>query len=295
MDYELYHDESLIDGYWHGMLFVPRWKKQIISDLLAVARANTQYTDKIGIKKVDVKGRIYLCALGWIQIGVAGLRSSTHDKPYPIFLGKRIRNNFQYEETDIYGMKFVLFRERDAHKTLYDYGDHASKIETTFRIGLKGGIHFLGSDEHPMNIAKIHFDGHEHHQRHLDRERIVGRLSGLRDYCSVSSLHDIIDDRHSDHKKPDGQAYEDCQFLQLTDLLIGSFRTALGFKTRDIHSELARPVKTILDRYQEGYARMRNSRWANGFSLSQCYLENGVWHFEAIESKNAKPQQISML
>ncbi len=295
MDYELYHDESLIDGYWHGMLLVPTWKKQSISDLLANARANSRYTDKIGIKKVDQKGKIYDCALAWVHIGIACLQSPTRGKPHPIYSGKRDKSGFQYGQTDIYGMKFVLFRERDAHKELEGFRDHASKIETTFRFGIKGGLHFLGSDENPINITKIHFDGHEHYQRNVDKERIIGRLHGLRGYCSISQGYDLIDDRHSDHKKTDGQSYEDCQFLQLTDLLIGSFRTVLGYKTKDIHYELARPVKALVERYNQGYARMKNSRWANSFVLSQCYLENNEWNFEAIEPKNNKPKQIAML
>lgn len=29
MDYDLYHDESQEGGYWHGMLLVPREKREI--------------------------------------------------------------------------------------------------------------------------------------------------------------------------------------------------------------------------------------------------------------------------
>ena len=62
MEYELYHDESLEGGYWHGMLLVPIPNKQAYLDLLLTARNNTQHDRKLGIKNVKQKGKIYNCA-----------------------------------------------------------------------------------------------------------------------------------------------------------------------------------------------------------------------------------------
>jgi len=295
MDYELYHDESLESGYWHGMLLVPSSNKQEYLDLLTTVRNNTRYFDKLGIKKVDRKGPIYNCASAWTQIGVACLRSSAKGKAEPVFLGSQEKGKLQYEPVRSHGMKFILFRERNAHKNLTGFNDHASKIETTFRFGIKGGLHFLGSDENPIHITKIHFDGHQHHQRHIDKGHIVEKLGSLRKYCTISKRHDLIDDRQSDHKKRESQEYDDCQFLQLTDILIGCFRTSLGYKTRPIHTELARPVNTLVDKYHEGYARMKRSRWANSFVMSQCYLENGRWIFEGIRRNQEETKQPKML
>ena len=294
MDYELYHDESLEGGYWHGMLLVPAWNKKEFVDLLIRARSNTHYPAKIGIKKVASEGRIYNCASAWIQIAVACLRSSTKGKSEPVCLGVQEKGKPQYEQVSLYGMKFILFRERDCHRELTGYHDHASKIETTFRFGTKGGLHLLGSEENPIRISKIHFDGYQHYCRHIDRDRIINRIKGLREYCSFSKRLDLIDDRQSDHDKPDSQEYADCQFLQLTDLLIGSFRTALGFKTRDIHAEVAKPIKHLVDRYNEGRARMRNSRWANSFALGQCYLKDHHWKFEEIRKNHRDGEQLKM-
>jgi len=291
MDYELYHDESLEGGYWHGMLLVPTWIKKDFSDLLATARNNAGYFEKIGIKKVECKGRIYNCASAWAQIGVACLRSTTKGKAEPVFLGLKEKGKLQYGQVSLYGMKFILFRERDSHKELEGFRDYASKIETTFRFGIKGGLHSLGSNENPINISKIHFDGHEHYQRNVDADRIVKRIKGLRDYCSFSPSQDLIDDRHSNHKKAGGQEENDCQFLQLTDILIGCFRTSLGYKTRNIHAELAKPINNLVNKYNEGYIRMKNSRWSNSFVISQCYLEDGRWKFEAIERNDKKETQ----
>ena len=196
MKYELYHDESLIDGYWHGMLLVPVLKKQEYLGLLKVARLNTGYTQKLGIKNVKKKGKIYGCASAWIQIANISLRSISKGKE-DVWLGKRKNGRKIYQEIDLTGMKFILFRERDAHNELSNYPDYGSKIETTFRFGLTGGLHFLGSHEDPIEIVKIHFDGHEHIQRHLDRSRIVDRIGSLREYCSISPKNDLVDDLSS--------------------------------------------------------------------------------------------------
>jgi hypothetical protein len=274
MDYELYHDESKEGGFWHGMLLVPVDKKHKLMELLSQARENTNYSEPISIKRVKTQNRIYDCAFSLVQIGVASLRSRTKGQPYPIFLGKRYSGKKQYPPRfeGVTGAKFILFCERDNLERMSSHPDYGSKVETTFRMGLKGGLHLLGNPDEVIHIEKMHFDGHEHYARHLDRDRIVGRLVGLRSYCSISSSDDLIDDRAGNHKKNDCQEYDDCQLLQLTDLLIGCFRTVLGTATRPIHKELSYPVKSIVDRYQEGYARIQNSRWRNGFCMSQCYL-----------------------
>lgn len=280
------------------MLLVPIEKKSLLLDYLKKVRCHTGYYDPLSIKRVRKDNRVLDCASSWVQIGIGFMRSRAKAQSFSVSLGKqgtqRILVNLPPEAT---GLKFLLFRERDNHEAMAGYPDKASKIETTFRFGLKGGLHFLGSDEQPIHIEKMHFDGHKHYLRHLDRGRIVGRLQGLRRYCSISSRQDIIDDRASDHREEEAQSYEDCQLLQLTDLLIGSFRTALGVLTREIHKELARLPKDLILDYQKGYARMRNSRWFNSFWLSECFLENDGWHFQALEfiETDPGPEQLSLL
>lgn len=295
MDYELYHDESLEGGYWHGMLLVPIWKKQEYLDLLIAARKNTNYNEKFGIKDVRKKwGQIYNCASAWVQIGVVCMRSNVNGFHEYVFMGENKAN--QYQRVDLTGLKFILFRERDKHKEMTGYKDNASKIETTFRFGLKGGLHFLGSNEEPISIEKIHFDGYEHHHRHIDKARIRDRIDGLREYCHISNRPDLIDDRRSNHDDPASQEYGDCQYLQLTDLLIGCFRTSFGYVKKDVHQKLALPVKRrLVNEYNKGFARMRNSRWFNSFTLSQCYLENGQWKFEGIERNSNEGTQLKLL
>lgn len=293
MQYELYHDESKENGYWHGMLLVPVNQKRILVEYLKQARNNTSYQHPIGIKKVKRKGRVFNCAGAWIHIGVASLISKQQGLPLPISTGELLHGKKQYNKFNhLIGAKFIVFRETDNHLKMENHTDYGSKVETTFRMGLKGGLHFLGDKQHTIEIVKMHFDGHEHYARHLDKSRIVDRLSGLREYCSISDVEDLIDDRTSNHQQKERQLYEDCQLLQLTDLLVGSFRTILGEATREIHLSLASPVKRIIERYQQGYARMRNSRWNNSFCISQCSLVDGTWQFSTIQyEKNTSSHQ----
>jgi len=298
MDYELYHDESKVEGYWHAILLVPVAKKQLLLQLLSQARQNTHYIEPLGIKKIKRCNRIYDCADSWVQIGVAALMSQTKTQPYPIFLGSNIVGQKHYSLFNIVvGAKFILFKNRDNLEEMTGHLDYGSKVETTFRIGLKGGLHLLGNQSEGIHITRMHFDGYAHYQRHLDHDRIIERLKGLRDYCSISTAADVIDDRSGNHKKAECQEYDDCQILQLTDLLIGCFRTVLTpvTKTKEIHRKLAQPVKNIVDRYQQGSARMWNSRWRNSFCMSQCYLESGSWEYEEIECIEAREgQQLSL-
>ena len=168
--------------------------------------------------------------------------------------------------------------------------NYAEKVETTFRIGLKGGLNFLASEKSPINIIKIHFDGYEHYNRHIiDKSRIVDHLYNLKSRCS-------IEDNSSNHTKEDSQSYDDCQLLQLTDILIGGMRTILEYKTQDIHKELAFSAKLPLDANERGYHGFKNSRWFNSFCMSQCKTENGKWQFSEIEIlPDIKKEQLTLL
>jgi hypothetical protein len=285
MKYDLYHDESKVDGYWHGMLLVPLESKDWILDRLQVARKNTGYFDPLGIKNVREENRIYSCAKAWLTIAVASMRTKEKKaEPIPIYLGNKYPEGPIYEPVyRINKMKFILFREKDAHQKMNFYYDHGSKIETTLRFALKGGLNYLGSRKNPIFINSLHFDGHKHYRRNVDRARIVDRLHSLRDYCEISDRRNLIYDDSSNHNRSDCQKYTDCQFLQLADLLIGAFRSILIEPTRKIHTDLAYPIKSLILRYQNGIARMENSRWWNSFCMSQCYLENNNWKFETLK------------
>lgn len=296
MKYELYHDESQINGFWHGMLLVPVNGKKSLLELLLTARKNIGYDEKISLKQVkQVNSKKYSLVDSWLQIGTLALIHKLK-KSEPFFLGERVNGKKQYTFfKNLIGCKFILFRELDNHSKMQLHRDYASKIETTFRMGFKGGMHYLGDENNPIEITKIHFDGYEHLQRRTDKNRIINRLGELKAFCKIEECDDLIDDRSSNHKAVECQSYEDCQLLQLTDLLVGSFRTVLGYATRDLLKTLCKPAKLITDSYLRGYAGMRRSRWFGGFVMSQCYLKNGNWYFEGITfNEDNHSEQIKM-
>ncbi len=284
-DYELYHDESTVNGYWHGMLLVPCEVKSRLISYLRSARTNLNYPHKISFKKINRAGAKYELANAWLSIAIGFLRSEHKDLPYYYCSGERNQDGKCYQklaDTDL-GVRFILFRERHNHEELLHYPDETSKVETSFRMGFKGGLHHLFNYSRPVRIVKLHFDGYLHQGRHIDQQRIIDRLTGLREYCSIASSEVLIDDRGSDPSRENSQDPDDCELLQLTDLLIGSFRSAFGYCSNDSQLQLAKYARTLVDRYMSGSGRMDQSRWNRAFCMSQCHLEDGAWHFETID------------
>jgi len=300
MDYELYHDESKEYGYWHGILLVPTATKPLIIKHLKQVRIYVRYEYPLRFTKIDVINKKFSCAEAWIDFAIGSLITKFNSQlPYPICTGERVQGKKQYVIFDNlvdrhpFGVKFILFRDRDQFKNMYISLDYGAKIETSFRIGVKGGLHYLFSEDNYARIVKIHFDGYRHYGRNIDPERIHNRLKGLRDYCQLKE-NCPIDDGSSDHRKEGSQKYDDCQLLQLTDLFIGSFRTAFGYLGQgkiQAQIELAEPVKVLVKRYKEGYARMQNSRWRNSFCVSESFIEDGKWQFQDIEYAESKEKE----
>lgn len=304
MEYDLYHDESRENGYWHGMFLVPKSGRDYLLELLEGIRKNLDYRGVLSFKKATkARTKRFICTKSWVSIGAASLMQRKKTEPYPAFLtakmvygkyGSRKREYEQLERT--IGTKFILFRERDAHRSFdeFFFPDEGSKVETTFRIGLKGGLHLLGSPDSPVKLSSLHFDGFEHYKRNIDRDRILGRLSGLRPYCSIETKIPI-DDRSGNHSRiNECQAYEDCQLLQLTDLLIGAFRASLQVKRPDDRRSISAHVKPLVERWREGYARMKNSRWFKGYCMSECSIQDGNWKFDEIVLENVKSSKGSL-
>ena len=176
MDYEIYHDETLEGGYWHGMLLVPVDKKQLIVSWLDKCREIFKYPNVLGIKNIKKKGAIFKLARSWISISCFALMHNFKGQTQLIPIMEHRKKFHFFELKDPICMKFILFKTGDSHDKMESYTDHASKIETTCRMGIKGGIHLFGSNESPIHITKIHFDGYEHLKRNIDQNRIVKKM-----------------------------------------------------------------------------------------------------------------------
>ncbi len=293
--YQLFHDESKINGYWHGIYLVPEDTKSKLINYVNQIRDNTNYNNKIGLKKVKKrKSKIYGCAEGLVDLGVASLVQDYKDSSIQVNFGLRKRGKPVYNNfNDKIGAKFILFHVKDNHESMKYYSDHAGKIETTFRMGYKGGCHLLGDDEHKIEITGMFFDGYEHHRESgWDEARVIDRLNNIRSYFKINSKCNIYDN-HTNLKKKGSHSKENCQILYLTDLLVGGFRTILGKPTRNIYRKLYYPVKRLVDKFRKGPARMKNSRWYKGFCYSSCWLEDGDWQYNQFEDLVEK-QKLSL-
>lgn len=302
MDYDVYHDESQEAGYWHGILLVPKEKRSRLLDTLENIRNNINYKEPISFKRVSKSsGKKFQSVHLWLLYGVCALAQRLKGDPVGHLSGKIKRDRqgkreFEYIRfTEKIEAKFIVFRVRDHLKSLGEeiFEDHGQKVETTFGFGLKGGIHMLGDLFHPIRVTSFHFDGYQQYGRRLNLSYIQNRLTGLREYCSIAS--DVrLDDRSSDHREADCQSYEDCQLLQLTDTLVGAFRTVLGEVKNEHQKKASFPVKQLVDRWNRGYARMKHSKWHKGFCISECYREDGSWMFKQIGNKLYDSGQMSL-
>lgn len=298
MEYDVYHDESEEAGYWHGMLFVPHPSRVKLLEHIKTIRRETNYEFPLSLKGLKFHGDRFQCLRAAVQLAVAAMMQKTKGSAQKVYVGKRVYDKHsRYRATDYrkiiqitepLELRFVVFRERDCLELLDPEGhflDYGAKAETTFRMGFKGGLHLLFDENNPATITSIHFDGYERNGRHVDADRIIGRLEGgLRPYCRIAK-NIQVDDRPSDHRKDNAQDYDDCQFLQLADLLVGGFRTVLADSKNEVQAEVAHPVSELVEKWRAGPARMANSRWNGGFCVSQCYLEDGKWKFSPLPLK----------
>src|SRR5215471_9128949 len=160
MEYDVYHDESQEGGYWHAILLVPRTTRQCFLAQLKEIRQNTSYSQVVCLKGLDrTTGPRFRCIRAWLHFGVTALMQNLKGKPYPFYTGIDGRNTGFAHLRSTIGARFILFRVRDGHQQLTGYPDHAAKVETTFRMGLKGGLHLFSLNSSKLNVASFHFDG----------------------------------------------------------------------------------------------------------------------------------------
>jgi hypothetical protein len=290
MVYDLYHDESQESGYWHGMLLVPRSTRPALLRYLSTIRTNTNKQEPMTLKGLRDTGAQFRCIRGWINVGIHAMLQTFKGKAAFVENGVQTRGVYFVRLERPIGARFILFRVRDGHHSMEGFPDYAAKIETTFRMGLKGGLHLFRNHTSELTIGSFHFDGHKHYGRHVDPARILYGLRNLR--SGVRIQEDFgFNDGSSDHRLSDGQPYDDCQLLQLTDLLVSGFRTVLGNASNPVQAEVALGLKELATKWNRGYAGFKNSRWFGGFCLSECWLDSEEWTFGDIR----KESQVSQL
>lgn len=172
--YDVYHDESLKDGFWHGILFVPRDSRKHLLTLLATIRQNTRHSHPLSLKKLSkTSGKLYKCTSCWLQVGVAALIQEFKRQSYSTPTGAHGKWAAYLPFTKLIGARFVLFRVRGGLDSLSFCHDYAARVETTFRMAFKGGLTMFSREGDELCIRSFHFDGHEHYHRRLDLHRVL--------------------------------------------------------------------------------------------------------------------------
>lgn len=306
--YDVYHDESTADGYWHGFLFVPRQNRDQLLSLLHQARCNIDTFKEVRFGNIRAKQkpgtRKVKIAKCWLSIGFTSLQQQKLEKypPY-VFLG-RIEGEPVYRELDdLLRVKFAVFKERDAHKNCYFAHDPLRNIETTFRMGLKGGLHRLFSTTDPITIGNVYIDGDEHYYSLYDRtmnpDNVVGRIRNeSRDYVNLLDDTFIIPQRSNSYKIKPEQSAENSELLQLCDLLLGAVRiNCVPNQSPDIRLEITSQYRNLLQYDLENYARMQESRFFNGFTFGETWIDGGEWQFGSLNvyDDSTPPSQPSLI
>jgi hypothetical protein len=189
--------------------------------------------------------------------------------------------------TEIIGAKFVLFRVARLN-ALTLCADNTSRVETTFRMAFKGGLSLFSSAGDELCIRSLHFDGYKQYGRRLDVYRI---LCGMKRDGFEIPTGIVLDDATSDHREQDCQSYDDCQLLQLTDILVSGFRTVLGEATSQAQRQACEPLLELAEKWNRGWKGFKNSRWYMGFCISEGSIEDGRWQFGPILPTRDSRQQ----
>ena len=268
----VYHDETKGAGggsmWGHAILFIPKRIRQNLLKDLEDARSypNVRYKGKL--RFADLSESVYTpkyeCSRAWIEIGVEYLKKKKGCK-----LG-------------------IIFFNKEAADLEYYHGDKKEKIlkfvETVLRIVLKGTIHYLYDENWKVVIEEIITDGKAWH-RQLSDFRIVGKLvEEVREYVTIADGAGItsVFSNHNDDRCND---INGAQFLQLTDLLLGSviqccLKSPKGGGKKEV---VVRPVREMLNKRRRG----RNFRYSShyrSFGLTIAGIENGEWMFEQVNT-----------
>ena len=291
-EYEIYHDESKENQLLHGYLLVPvRTKAYLLTQMREIRRryncdSKLHYNDLTGQKsncKIKTAGEI-------VPLLCDSLRSKGHTKGLWGQLPPRC--------------KFILFKKKnigDMSNSYFDFGGTLDKkevdirkIETLFRIGLKGGLHYLFDEQKKVKIVGFYTDGYAW-TRPFDNKRIIERLSHeKRSYIDLDS-NLTIEAIVSNHKKNTCTDSDRAELLQACDLLIGAFKNCIfDKKTDSFKTKIAKPVRDIMEKKAKRKGNFINSGHYKAYTLTKAMLEDGVWAYyslDVLEKKSLDGQE----
>ena len=284
--YDIFHDENKEDGFWHSFIFVPRNYKDRLLNLLLEPRINLNYYHPIHFTKIDNKTKSHSekvrLTKSWVSILYYAIQQQKIEAD--LYLGHgthgAILRKIKGPKEKI-GAKIVVLREKDCLKKMFPHMSYSKKIETTFRMGLKGGSHFLFNDK-VVKIGDIYVDHQkEHFERNYNIDNILTRFKN-------ESKDNILFTEDSTIYPIDKRYYQPkeiiSEFMQLADIAVGAVRTrALRIKEPSLRYEITHPLDDLFEKDIRNKARMNNSRFLNSFSLSEAWIEGGSWKFDTMK------------
>lgn len=284
--YDIFHDECKEDGFWHCFIFIPRNKQGKLYSLLKIARNYLKYKSFIHFSSISRKAKTNHTKVRLIRSWISILLYSIQQQKISanLYLGHK-SNSAKYRKiigkNKKIGARLVIFRENENLKDMYEDLDYTNKIEITFRMGLKGGAHFLFNEE-KVKIGKIYIDCCENvYKKNFNSYNMLTKFEiESKDNIYFEEDSSIIPVSKKQYKIFDPVS----EFMQLADIAVGGFRTQQkkmkNFKARFYATK---PFKVLLDKKVEIKKRMQNSRYYNGFTFSDANIVNGKWVFKNIK------------
>lgn len=276
--YEIFHDESKEDAFWHVFLFVPINKKEILLKTLKEIR-KTVKTKDFSFKNINPWSSLF-----WAKSFLSIFCSSLQQKEWktePYFKysfynkaeGKKCTQTGNFNEP--LKVKIAIFKQKNNHKDMVWHKDELSKIETTFRMWLQWASHYCFDKEHPLEICKIYIDGEKHYKiwykRDLDKKKIQEKIKiKAKEYVTFNEVFEIVDWTKNEENKI---------FLELADLCLWIIR----LKYLESHGEtlskkqtdkliLFENIKSLIERLNKWLARMKNSRFERCWTFTSAEI-----------------------
>lgn len=251
-------------------------KKQDLFELLNRARELTKHRNTIHYKnigrKVNITNPVIKLLFVWIDI------------LYYILQQQKCKAiiNWGYGKYDvmhkILGAKLAIFRDIDHGNQEKKPMNYRNRVEATFRIGLKGALHYMFSNSKVI-IDKIYVDyDHEHFHKTFNEDNLWVRLRpdlnrNIGYTCDSKVVpigkKEYISDRINS------------QIMQLTDITVGAFRNVIR-QDYDFYARYmaTQRIRALLQRDRKNIARMRNSRFYKGYTLTNAYVLDDKWRYE---------------
>lgn len=297
MKYDIYHDESKQDWYWHCFLFVPKDTKEIVLNEFRKVTKNIKWKIHFcELNRWENSNKINFCK-SLLSILVSSLQQLDKWKMEPYYLKTNNKSNFSKEEMRKYWdywffqtspkFKISIFHQLNNHEDMW-WIDKLTNIETSFRMWLQWAKHFLFNDENKIIIDWVYLDGFKHYpndsifKRDFDIEKIKTKLkSNSRNYVSFTDNFHIIDWKENE---------DDKIFLDIIDLFVWIVRLKY-LSTIDVNLLddqrliLWEEIKELFNKLDWWRIRMKNSRYNNFWSFSSWKIENNNWVFENINLK----------